>query len=333
MTNRQNSNNSKSFFEATLESIKDCVCVFSPDHKLVYANQAMQELMGAIRSMPEINDENLDIQAEIAEDVNPYLDAVLQTGQSIEDTMPFPIGAGAYLSFTWSALPAEDGSIAFVMGVSRDTKEISKLKEVLHEKEAHYQGRIAELHAMLESISDAVYIGNAEGIGVANQAALDQLGFTSSEELNRSIPTLAAEINTRDAATGEPLPADQQPFSRALTGDRVTQEVLVRHRLTGEERIIRCAASPVLHEGRIIAAVAINTDVTEHREADILIRDSQERHAFLLKLSDALRFLSDPVAVQETASRLLGEQLQVERTYYVWMNEPSQTAIVEREYV
>jgi PAS domain S-box-containing protein len=333
LPNRQNSNNHRSFFEATLESIKDCVCVFSPDHRLVYANQAMQELMGGIDSMRGINNEDFHIQPEFGEHVNPYIDSVFQTGKTIEDTVPFPIGAGAYLSFTWSALPAEDGSIAFVMGAARDTKEISELNEVLLQKEAYYQGRIAELHAMLESISDAVYIGNAEGITLANQRALDQLGFTTREELNRQIEILAAETNIRDTETGEVIPAEQQPFSRALAGDRVTQEILVRHRLTGEERIIRCAASPVIHEGRIIAAVAINTDVTEHREADIFLRESQQCQAFLLKISDALRSLSDPVAVQEIASRLLGEQLQVERTYYVLINEPSQKAIVEREYL
>lgn len=41
--------------------------------------------------------------------------------------------------------------------------------------------------------------------------------------------------------------------------------------------------------------------------------DSEERQAFLLELSDALRPLADPVAVQEKASRLLGEHLGVDR--------------------
>jgi len=66
---------------------------------------------------------------------------------------------------------------------------------------------LLELHAMLESISDAVYIGNVNGITLANQVALDQLGFTSREELNRNIGTLAEEIKTRDALTGEFIPA------------------------------------------------------------------------------------------------------------------------------
>src|SRR5262249_50759875 len=43
----------------------------------------------------------------------------------------------------------------------------------------------------------------------------------------------------------------------------------------------------------------------------------QERdQAFLLKLSDELRPLTDAIAVQHTASRILGEHLEVSRAFY-----------------
>ena len=67
--------------------------------------------------------------------------------------------------------------------------------------------RAAELHAVLESMPDAVYIGTIEGIVLANQPALDQLGFATPEELNRNVATLAEEIQTRDADTGKFIPA------------------------------------------------------------------------------------------------------------------------------
>ena len=127
--------------------------------------------------------------------------------------------------------------------------------------------REAELRAVVESMSDAVYIGTAEGITLANPAALDQLGFATREELNRGVATLAEEIRTRDAGTGERIPVEREAFSRALGGERVVQDVLVRHRVTGEDRVVRCAAAPVVVEGRVVAAVAVNSDVTEVRRA------------------------------------------------------------------
>ena len=50
-------------------------------------------------------------------------------------------------------------------------------------------------------------------------------------------------------------------------------------------------------------------DITERQRAEL-------RQAFLLRLSDALRPLSDPVAIQQTAMRVLGEHLRVNRAFY-----------------
>ena len=54
----------------------------------------------------------------------------------------------------------------------------------------------------------------------------------------------------------------------------------------------------------------------EHRKAEAELRANEERLEFLLRLNDALRPLSDPVDVQETAARLLGQHLGVTRVAY-----------------
>jgi PAS domain S-box-containing protein len=54
----------------------------------------------------------------------------------------------------------------------------------------------------------------------------------------------------------------------------------------------------------------------EHHKAEAGLRASEERLAFLLRLNDALRPLSEPAAVLETAARLLAEHLDVTRVGY-----------------
>ena len=68
-------------------------------------------------------------------------------------------------------------------------------------------------------------------------------------------------------------------------------------------------------------------------EANAALRESEERQAYLLKLSDALRPLSDPIEIQETASRLLGEQLQTDRAFYSEIDEARGPKVVERDFV
>jgi PAS domain S-box-containing protein len=61
------------------------------------------------------------------------------------------------------------------------------------------------------------------------------------------------------------------------------------------------------------------------------LRATEERHAFLLNLSDSLRPLNDPLDMQEAAARLLGEHLQVNRVGYAELNDDKST--IRREYV
>ena len=65
-------------------------------------------------------------------------------------------------------------------------------------------------------------------------------------------------------------------------------------------------------------------DVTERRQGE-------QRQAYLLRLSDALRPLNDAVEIQTTASRLLGEQLKASRVAYAEID--GEDAIVHRDYV
>jgi PAS domain S-box-containing protein len=59
----------------------------------------------------------------------------------------------------------------------------------------------------------------------------------------------------------------------------------------------------------------------EYRKAEADLRANEERLAFLLRLNDLLRPLSDPAAVQETAARLLSEHLDVARVGYAEMSD------------
>jgi PAS domain S-box-containing protein len=63
----------------------------------------------------------------------------------------------------------------------------------------------------------------------------------------------------------------------------------------------------------------------EHRRAEAELRANEERLAFLLRLNDAVRPLSDPAAIQETAARHLCEFLGAARAGYAELER--------REYV
>lgn len=69
-------------------------------------------------------------------------------------------------------------------------------------------------------------------------------------------------------------------------------------------------------QGGVIRSLNVAADITARRQAEFSLRESEERHAFLLRLADALRPLSDPLQIQLAAVGLMGEHLGVNRVGY-----------------
>ena len=75
-------------------------------------------------------------------------------------------------------------------------------------------------------------------------------------------------------------------------------------------------------------------DTLNHlKRVEVALQESESRHAFLLRLGDALRLLVDPVAIQAEASRLLGERLLTDRAYYAEIDEAQGYILIERNFV
>ena len=171
----------------------------------------------------------------------------------------------------------------------------------------------AELQAILRSIPDAIYVGTSDGIKLANERALTMLGFHSLEELNRNVAELAEKIATRYVDTGMFIPAEDQGYSHALRGESLTREVIVRHIVTGEDRILRSAAAPVIVDGKVIAAVAVNTDITDiKRNESALEKAVRDRDDMLAVVSHDLRNLLN-IMTTTLAFLKLGDRTEDER--------------------
>ena len=177
-----------------------------------------------------------------------------------------------------------------------------------------------ELEAVIDSISEGVYIGDSDGVRHANRAALEMLGYETLDDLNRPVETLMAELNAR-GADGRVLAVDENVFVRALGGESACEDIVIRHRQSRQTRVVRSSAAPVRLDGSIVGAVAVNFDVTERRaaEAQLALQHAlaaMERDVLAMLLGGAaLERVMTALAVgleQITASGLLASVLTVE---------------------
>ena len=73
-------------------------------------------------------------------------------------------------------------------------------------------------------------------------------------------------------------------------------------------------------------------DISVRKRAEIALRESEEKKAYLLKLSDALRPLTDAVEMQGEAARVLGEQLRADNAFYDEFQSGDACFVINREY-
>ncbi len=142
--------------------------------------------------------------------------------------------------------------------------------------------RAAELEAVLESMPEAVMIGDERGVQMCNRRALELLGVASEDEIRPGLSWIIERLEPRDARTGEPVGPADLGLARALRGESGSRDLRVRRPQGGEDRFVRTAAAPIVRLGNIVGGVAVTADVTERRRAD----EERER---LLGLEQAAR--------------------------------------------
>lgn len=153
-------------------------------------------------------------------------------------------------------------------------REIEALAQMMAE-------RSARLDSILGSMTDALWVYDANGAVVdVNQAALTMFGLGSRTE--------AVEAGSFDRfhlryPDGRPIPKDDLPYARALSGMTVPDYLAIgRHLLSGKDLDLSIAAAPIESNG-IVGAVLVMRDITALQELD------RKKDEFLSVASHELR--------------------------------------------
>ncbi len=133
------------------------------------------------------------------------------------------------------------------------------------------------LLTLVNSIPDEVWFADAQKkISLVNPAVLNEFGSSTFDNPDAETIAGSSEVYRPD---GTLRPVDEAPPLRALKGEIIrNQEEIVRTPAGGEIRYRQVNAAPVKDaDGNIIGSVSVVRDITEHKQAEVALQESEQR--------------------------------------------------------
>ncbi|MBW4662171.1 MAG: PAS domain-containing protein [Drouetiella hepatica Uher 2000/2452] len=211
------------------------------------------------------------------------------------------------------------------LGLAFENITARKRIEIQLQESQRYSQQIAEAMPGILFVHDLIEQRNV----YTNRQIADFLGYTSEQVQAMGADAIPTLIHPDDL---EKVLKYFESFRSAPEGTVLGIEYQARH-ASGEWRWLY-SQSVVFNrttEALPHQILGISLDISDRKWAEEQLRRAAKLDAFRLSLADALRPLADPVEVQATASRVLGEYLGANRVAYFEVRGAGY--VVERDYV
>ncbi len=293
-----------------LDRFGDGFVVLDFDHRVVYINPAAEAHYGLDRetAIGRVAWDKLALGEDAA--MREFVERAMLSRNEVEVEAPSEIRGGRW--FSLKAFPLEVG-----LGIS--FRDITERRHRMA-REAEYAERL-ELALATSGFGDWRWDMTTDVIELSLRAA-EISGFPPDT------------VTTWSAMLDHVHPDDRDPAIAAVTQALNTGEPYeIEYRLTrpdtGQERWVRVRSSVQSDDdGRPSGLLGVVTDITETKAAEARIRadrarlaELERRRAYLLEIADALRLIDDPDEILSTASRMMGERLNVGRMGYAEIGE------------
>jgi len=269
-----------------IEFLPDATFVINRDKKVLYWNRAMEEMTGikkqdiigqtdyayAVPFYGERRPLLIDIVKAEDPEIEKRYDYVQRKGMALRGEA-FVEGArqgkGAYLWATAAPLLSEKGNIVGYIQSIRDISDRKKAEEALRQSEEKYR-------QLFETVSDAILVldGETRRFIEVNEKACRLYGYSREEFLELVHADITVEPDSSNASMEE-----------TLSGKRTHVPLRYHKKKDGTLFPAEISSSTFILAGRRVMCGVVR-DITKRRQAEIALRQSEER---LRELAENIR--------------------------------------------
>ena len=299
---------SEARYRALLDAVPDPVVAYDTGGKATYVNPAFTETYGW--SMEEVQGRTIEFVPEEEEQrTSEAWEHTLKGEKFTLETRRFTKdGRMVEIELRTAIIRGDGGNHAESIVIHRDITEHKLAEQRIKESEARYR-------TLFELAGDAIFILEAEGpsagtIVSANAAAALMHGYSQEELVGLSLTIL-----------DDPEEWGRIPLRihRIMNGEWLKEEIL--HRKKDGTVFPLEASAGLLQVGNRRYILAIGRDVTERREAEKALKESEERYRDLFDNSTDLIYTHDLegnfLSVNQAVTKLLGYNAEECRQFHV----------------
>jgi PAS domain S-box-containing protein len=261
-------------FNTTLSSIVDFAYIFDKDGRFLYANQALLDLWAiTLEDAVGKNFVELRYPEELAAKLQRQIQHVFDSGEVVRDETPYtsPSGAAGFYEYIFTPVHKDDQTIDVVAGSTRDITA-RKAAETEREQGLARERFLGRLDEALRPLIDPDAIAHTATALIGHHLQVNRCIYARVED------NPAAFVLTSSYSEGVQAMLDHQTFQQfgaeclrlAKAGEPFAiQDIATDARINEADReaytrmgtrALICV--PVLHTGRVVAAMMVHVDVT-----------------------------------------------------------------------